>query len=124
MLLVLPALYPPPPRATGIAPSAVIGQGAKLGKDVAIGAHSRDRRRTRCSADRVVIGPLCDVGPGVTIGEDSHFVSGVTLYPGTILGARVRLHAGVRAGSDGFGYVPIEDRRAEDPARGPVHPRG
>jgi len=32
----------------------------------------------------------------------------VTLYPGTILGARVRLHAGVRAGSDGFGYVPTK----------------
>jgi UDP-3-O-[3-hydroxymyristoyl] glucosamine N-acyltransferase len=105
MLLVLPALYPPPPRATGIAPSAVIGKGAKLGKDVAIGAHSVIGENA-VLADRVVIGPLCDVGRDVTIGEDSHLVSGVTLYPGTVLGARVRLHAGVRAGSDGFGYVP------------------
>jgi UDP-3-O-[3-hydroxymyristoyl] glucosamine N-acyltransferase len=105
MLLVLPALYPPPPRATGIAPSAVIGRGVKLGRDVAIGAHSVIGDNV-VLADRVVIGPLCDVGQGVSIGEDSHLVSGVTLYPGTILGARVRLHAGVRAGSDGFGYVP------------------
>jgi UDP-3-O-[3-hydroxymyristoyl] glucosamine N-acyltransferase len=105
MLLVLPALYPPPPRLAGIAPSAVIGKGAKLGKDVAIGAHSVIGENT-VLADRVVIGPLCDVGRDVSIGEDSHLVSGVTLYPGTVLGARVRLHAGVRAGSDGFGYVP------------------
>lgn len=108
MLLVLPALYPPPPRVTGIHPSAVIGAGAKLGKDVSIGAHSIIGENA-VLADRVVIGPLCDVGRDVTVGEDSHLVSGVTLYPGTILGARVRLHAGVRAGSDGFGYVPTRD---------------
>jgi UDP-3-O-[3-hydroxymyristoyl] glucosamine N-acyltransferase len=107
MLLVLPALYPPPPRAVGIHPSAVIERGAKLGKDVAIGAHSIVGENA-VLGDRVVIGPLCDVGGGVTIGEDSHLVSGVTLYPGTILGARVRLHAGVRVGSDGFGYVPTK----------------
>ena len=105
MLLVLPALYPPTPRATGIAPTAVIGKGVRLGHDVAIGAHAVIGENA-VIADRAVIGPLCDVGAGVRIGEDSHLVSGVTLYPGTILGARVRLHAGVRAGSDGFGYVP------------------
>jgi UDP-3-O-[3-hydroxymyristoyl] glucosamine N-acyltransferase len=107
MLLVLPALYPPPPRATGIAPTAVVSASAKLGKDVAVGAHSVIGDGV-VLADRVVIGPLCDVGRGVTIGEDSHLVGSVTLYPGTILGARVRLHAGVRAGSDGFGYVPTK----------------
>ncbi len=105
MLLVLPALYPPPPRATGIHPSAVIGRGAKLGKEVAIGAHSVIGENA-VLGDRVVIGALCDVGRDVSIGEDSHLVGSVTLYPGTMLGARVRLHAGVRAGSDGFGYVP------------------
>jgi UDP-3-O-[3-hydroxymyristoyl] glucosamine N-acyltransferase len=107
MLLVLPALYPPPPRATGIHPTAVIERGAKLGMDVAIGAHSIIGENA-VLADRVVIGPLCDVGRDVVIGEDSHLVTSVTLYPGTILGARVRLHAGVRAGSDGFGYVPTK----------------
>ncbi|HMI57809.1 MAG TPA: UDP-3-O-(3-hydroxymyristoyl)glucosamine N-acyltransferase [Gemmatimonadaceae bacterium] len=107
MLLVLPTLYPPPPRAMGIHPSAVIGAGAKLGKDVAIGAHSVIGENA-VLADRVVIGPLCDVGRDVSIGEDSHLVSSVTLYPGSILGARVRLHAGVRVGSDGFGYVPTK----------------
>lgn len=105
MLLVLPALYPPPPREVGIHPSAVIGRSVRLGKDVAIGAHSVIGDGA-VLGDRVVIGPLCDVGRGVSIGADSHLVSAVTVYPGTSLGARVRLHAGVRVGSDGFGYVP------------------
>jgi UDP-3-O-[3-hydroxymyristoyl] glucosamine N-acyltransferase len=105
MLRVLPALYPPPPRATGIHPSAVLGRDVQLGADVAIGAHSVIGDGV-VLGDRVVIGPLCDVGRDVSIGQDSHLVSAVTLYPGTILGTRVRLHAGVRAGSDGFGYVP------------------
>ena len=30
---------------------------------------------------------------------------GVTIYPGATLGARTIVHAGVRIGSDGFGYV-------------------
>jgi UDP-3-O-[3-hydroxymyristoyl] glucosamine N-acyltransferase len=105
MLLVLPALYPAPPREEGIHPSAVIGRGVRLGREVAIGAHSVIGDGA-VLGDRVVIGPLCDVGRGVSIGADSHLVSGVTLYAGTTLGARVRLHAGVRVGSDGFGYVP------------------
>lgn len=105
MLLVLPALYPPPPREQGIHASAVIGRGARLGTDVAIGAHSVIGDGA-VLGDRVVIGALCDVGRNVSIGADSHLVSSVTVYAGSVLGARVRLHAGVRVGSDGFGYVP------------------
>jgi UDP-3-O-[3-hydroxymyristoyl] glucosamine N-acyltransferase len=33
----------------------------------------------------------------------------VVIYEGVTLGARVRLHAGVVAGADGFGYVPDEN---------------
>lgn len=105
MLLVLPTLYPPAPRELGIHPSAVIGRGVRVGKEVAIGAHSVIGDGA-VLGDRVVIGPLCDIGRHVSIGADSHLVSAVTAYPGTILGVRVRLHAGVRVGSDGFGYVP------------------
>jgi UDP-3-O-[3-hydroxymyristoyl] glucosamine N-acyltransferase len=39
------------------------------------------------------------------VGDDSRIYPGATLYPGTAVGARVRIHAGVRLGSDGFGYV-------------------
>jgi len=45
------------------------------------------------------------VGDGVEIGDDCELYESVTCYPGTQLGDRVRVHAGVRLGSDGFGYV-------------------
>jgi UDP-3-O-[3-hydroxymyristoyl] glucosamine N-acyltransferase len=41
----------------------------------------------------------------VEIGEECRIYPSVTLYSGTRLGDRVRVHAGVRLGSDGFGYV-------------------
>ncbi|MGH7623796.1 MAG: LpxD N-terminal domain-containing protein, partial [Gemmatimonadaceae bacterium] len=40
MLEVLPALYPPPPRREGIHPTVILGRGAVLGRDVAIGPFS------------------------------------------------------------------------------------
>jgi UDP-3-O-[3-hydroxymyristoyl] glucosamine N-acyltransferase len=45
------------------------------------------------------------IGAGAVVGDDCHLHAGVTLYPGTRLGDRVRVHAGARLGSDGFGYV-------------------
>jgi UDP-3-O-[3-hydroxymyristoyl] glucosamine N-acyltransferase len=39
------------------------------------------------------------------VGADSRLHPGVVLYPGARVGDRVQLHAGVRVGSDGFGYV-------------------
>jgi len=104
MLKVLPALYVAPPAEPGVHPTAVIGRGAQLGAAVTVGPYAVIGEGARLG-DRVVVGAHCDVGRGVTIGEDSHLVSAVTLYPGTVVGRRVRLHAGVRAGSDGFGYV-------------------
>jgi len=45
---------------------------------------------------------------GCTIGCDCVLLPGVVLYPGTVLGDRVTLHAGVVLGSHGFGYKTIE----------------
>lgn len=104
MLRVLPALYPPAPPPTGIHPTAVIGRGASVGRDVAIGPYSVIGAGA-VLGDRVVVGAHCTVGDGVAVGEDSHLVDSVTLYAGAVLGKRVRLHAGVRVACDGFGYV-------------------
>jgi UDP-3-O-[3-hydroxymyristoyl] glucosamine N-acyltransferase len=53
----------------------------------------------------VWIGAHSVVGDGVRIGDASRLFPQVTLYSGAELGRRVTLHAGVRIGSDGFGYV-------------------
>jgi UDP-3-O-[3-hydroxymyristoyl] glucosamine N-acyltransferase len=104
MLKVLPSLYSAAVAPPGIHPTAIIGRGARFGRDVSVGPYSVIGNGAELG-DRVVIGAHCDVGRGVRVGDDSHLVSAVTLYPGTTVGKRVRLHAGVRAGSDGFGYV-------------------
>jgi len=69
------------------------------------------------------IGPFCVVGDQVRIGarsvlqggnfvgaechlgEEVHVSPNVTLYPGTEIGNRVRIHSGSVIGADGFGYV-------------------
>lgn len=104
MLRVLPVLYPPAPLPAGIHPTAVIGRGAVLGDGISIGAYSVVGAGA-VLGDRVVVGAHCSVGDGVTVGEESHLVDSVTLYPGAVVGRRVRLHAGVRVACDGFGYV-------------------
>ena len=104
MLKVLPALYVSAPRIAGVHETAFIGRGVQMGADVAIGPFAVIGGGA-VLGDRVMVGPHCSVGHGVRIGDESELVSHVTLYAGTILGKRVRLHAGVRAGSDGFGYV-------------------
>jgi UDP-3-O-[3-hydroxymyristoyl] glucosamine N-acyltransferase len=104
MLKLLPALYAAPSFPPGVHPTAVIGRGARLGKDVSVGPYAVLGDEVTLG-DRVVIGAHSHVQGGVRIGDDSHLVSAVTVYSGSVIGRRVRLHAGVRLGSDGFGYV-------------------
>lgn len=104
LIALLPRLYAPPARPQGVHASAVIGADVTIGRDVTIEPFA-------CVGDGAVIGdgawigPHCDVGPGVRLGAHVRLVSHATLYPGTVLGDRVVLHAGTRVGSDGFGYA-------------------
>jgi UDP-3-O-[3-hydroxymyristoyl] glucosamine N-acyltransferase len=104
MLAVLPTLYPALPQAPGIHPSAVLGRGVTLGADVTIGPGVVLGEGAQVGANTVLDAHVV-VGAGVVIGEACHLFSHVTLYPGTRVGRRVRIHAGSRIGSDGFGYV-------------------
>ncbi|MGI8497001.1 MAG: UDP-3-O-(3-hydroxymyristoyl)glucosamine N-acyltransferase [Gemmatimonadaceae bacterium] len=104
VLRVLPALYPEPPRRSGIHPSAVLGRGVTMGREVFIGPHVTIGDGV-VLGDRAWIDSGCEVGAGVGVGADSRLHHSVTLYPGTMIGQRVRVHAGARIGSDGFGYV-------------------
>ena len=56
-----------------------------------------------------VLYPGCYVGPGSKIGEGCAFFPNVVLYEWTQIGNRVRLHANVVVGADGFGYAPRFD---------------
>jgi UDP-3-O-[3-hydroxymyristoyl] glucosamine N-acyltransferase len=84
--------------------TAVIGEGAKLGS-------RRDRGRAQWSVEDAEIGDGnphragAVIGEGVRIGEQCRIYPRVVVYPGTTMGNRVVVHAGVVLGADGFGYV-------------------
>lgn len=69
-----------------IHPTAVLGEGVKLGAGVSIGAGA-------------IIGDWCSIGDGTRINPR------VVIYAGTSIGDRVVIHSGVVLGADGFGYV-------------------
>ncbi|HWO88091.1 MAG TPA: UDP-3-O-(3-hydroxymyristoyl)glucosamine N-acyltransferase, partial [Gemmatimonadales bacterium] len=104
LLRVVAALNPPPPRPRGIDPTARIGRGVVLGADVFLGPGVVIGDRARLG-DRVVVGAGSCIGEDVTIGDDCTLHHGVTCYARTVVGNRTILHAGVRLGVDGFGYV-------------------
>ena len=114
MLRVIPELYPPPTTPPGIHPTAVVGAGVAMGRDVAVGAHCVIGEGARLG-DRVAIGAHTTIGPGVVIGADSRIDADVTVYGGVVLGNRVRVRAGARIGSDGFGYVSTKDSHRKMP---------
>ena len=92
----------------GIHPRAVIAESAVIG-------------------NQVTVGPFCMIGEGVQIGDrsvlDAHVVieensnigtdcvlkSQVVIGHDCVLGNRVRLHAGVSIGSEGFGFAPTSN---------------
>ncbi len=85
-------LIGPPPAATGVHPSAILGEHVRLGPSVSVG-------------------PGVVLGDHVTLGEGCRLDARVTVYAHTELGARVLVQAGAVLGSTGFGYV-------RDPASG------
>jgi UDP-3-O-[3-hydroxymyristoyl] glucosamine N-acyltransferase len=80
-----------------ISPAAVIGPEVDIGPYVTVGAAKIGKGS--------ILHAGVAVGDGCVLGEQCLLHPHVVLYPGVQLGDRVVLHAGVIAGSDGFGYV-------------------
>ena len=114
LLALLPVLYRAPAREPGVHPTAVLGRGVRLGDGVTVGPYAVLGAGVTLG-DRAWVGPHCSVGAGVTVGDDSRLHPHVTLYEGAVVGRRVTLHAGVRVGSDGFGYVYREGQHEKIP---------
>jgi len=87
---------------------AVVADNVKVGEEVwiaelaYIGSLSEIGNRSK-------IFPQVYIGNNVQIGSDCTFYPGARIYDNTIIGNRCILHAGVVIGSDGFGFVPLED---------------
>jgi UDP-3-O-[3-hydroxymyristoyl] glucosamine N-acyltransferase len=97
-------LLSPAPPVPWVHPSAVIGDGAQLGENVAVGACAVIGREADIG-EGTRIEPGAVIGRGVSIGENCHIYPRVTIYAGTTLGNRVVVHAGAVLGAAGFGYV-------------------
>jgi UDP-3-O-[3-hydroxymyristoyl] glucosamine N-acyltransferase len=97
-------LLKPALPATGVHPTAVIGEGAELGENVTVGPCAVVGENAQIGAGtRIEAGAI--IGEGVRIGEHCRIYPRAVLYPETRLGNRVIVHAGAVLGADGFGYV-------------------
>ena len=104
LVLVLHALYPAEPPATGIDPTARIGAGTVLGADVSIGPFVILGRNVRVG-NRSRVAQHVTLDDGVVIGEEVSIGPGAVCYRGSRLGNKVILKAGAIIGGDGFGYL-------------------
>ncbi len=84
-----------------IGPYAVIGKGAKIFEGVHINAH-------------------CFIGDNVQIGKDSFIHPNVTVRENCIIEQKVIIHSGAVIGSDGYGYIKINNKHEKIPQIGKV----
>ncbi len=102
----LAPIFGPKPvvRAPGIHTTAVIGENVTLGKDLYIGPHTVIEDGVTIG-DGTVIEGLVFISHDVKIGKNCHLYPQVNIREACTLGDRVILHAGVKIGSDGYGYT-------------------
>lgn len=112
--------FNPTPKITpAIHPTAVIGEGVQLGKDVFVGPYVVIEAGS-------IIGNNCNlkghihIGQRVTLGENTTIHPHVTIYDHCKIGSRVTIHASTVIGSDGFGYTFVDGHHLKVPHMGYV----
>ncbi len=114
---VVALLNPPPQRARGVHPSAVVHAAvpasASISENVVIGAGA-------VIGENVTLYPGCVIGDGVTIGDDSLLYPNVVVYRDCIIGKRAVIQSGAVIGGDGFGFAKEGERWIKIPQIGRV----
>lgn len=105
--------------ASGIHPSVIMADSAKVGKGVSIAAGVVIGERVHIG-DGVIIDAQVVLENDVTIGADTRLHAGVRVLRECSIGKRCTLHAGVIIGSDGFGFVPSDMEYSKMPQVGNV----
>lgn len=111
------SLWPRP--APGIHPSAVVAPDATVDPAATIGPLCVIESGARIGAFSVLQAQVF-VGRQARVGAGCWFMSGVHLATECVVGDRVRLHAGVVLGADGFGYESSTGRHVKIPQIGQV----
>jgi len=107
------------PHFEGVDPRACVDPSAELAEGVRVAPFAVIGPRAVVGAGTAVW-PHVYIGPDCRIGRDCELYPSVTLYDGTVLGDRVRVHAGAAIGQDGFGYATHEGRHHKIPEGGHV----
>lgn len=94
---------------SGIHKNSVISKDAKLGKGVSVGANTVIEEGADIG-DNTVIYPLIFIGKNTKIGKNCVIYPNVTIRERVIVGNNCIIHPGAVIGSDGFGYVNIENK--------------
>lgn len=108
-----------PFQATGISKQAFVGERCRISPEVSIHPFVHVGSDVGIESG-VTLYPGVVIGNGCHIGRDSVLRPNVTLYPGVRLGARVIVHSGTVIGADGFGYAFDGSRQVKIPQLGSV----
>ncbi len=84
-----------------------IGANVVIGKASIIGSHC-------------IIEANCVIADDCILGENTHIHPNVTIYGGTRIGSRVKIHSGSVISADGFGYMLMNDIQRKIPQIGNV----
>ena len=103
----------------GVHETAIIGEGVKLGKEVAIGAYAVIEDNVKIG-NQTIIYSGCFVGHDTTIGNHCLIYPNVTIRERIMLGNRVIIHSGTVIGSDGFGFTNVAGVHQKIPQIGTV----
>lgn len=95
---------PPVPTQPGIHPTAVIGEGVRMGRDASVGPYCVIEAGAAIG-DRTALGASCYIGHEAVIGDDCRLYPHVTVREYCRIGQRAIVHNGAVIGSDGFGYA-------------------
>ncbi len=101
---VLPLFFPEPQFPPGVHSSSVVAASATVDASAHVGPFCVVGENSQIGPRSILRGYVW-VGANCRLAEDVHLFPHVTLYTGTQLGRRVRVHAGSVLGADGFGYV-------------------
>ncbi|MBI2876473.1 MAG: UDP-3-O-(3-hydroxymyristoyl)glucosamine N-acyltransferase [Candidatus Tectomicrobia bacterium] len=107
---ILELFYPPRTRPGFVSEQAFIGENAHLGPDVCIFPFVYVGEGAEVG-EGTILYPFVFLGEGVKVGRHTRIYPQVAVYEGVEIGDRVIIHAGAVIGSDGFGFVRMEDGR-------------
>jgi len=116
---VVNLIAPASRKPQGISNLAFIGEGVKLGKNVAIGPFVILEDDVEIGEDTIIYGG-CYIGFGTKIGKKCLLYSHVSIRERITVGNNVIIHSGTVIGSDGFGFAEVEGVQYKIPQIGTV----